>query len=304
MMQRAARLVGIPDDASHDELAAAITRRPGHRVVRLGAGTDAGKCDVVVAIGDVQVVPHPDTRRYHLDGPVRGPDVAACRHQLLSGVPGIVAPLPISGVEAVRPEESTVSVLGSGDPTAVAIGVLTGRGVRVLPVGDPRAGVVVAVEPVDVLALRRSLAAGCAFVGMAEDPVVADTVAHRSDGLVCRAVNDAIDAAARLAVDRHERERLGLEASLVIRSASWSRVARALLVHRTGGRPRLPEGPAGRPRLGLATAMSDLAVGPGSVVSGKRYGADVEHRLEFASILRQAAVAAVLGGKGSVAARE
>lgn len=226
------RVVGVPGDEAHDPLAAAVAQRPGHVLRLVASGDDAASCDVVVAMSRTPTPVHGDVRRYLTAGPVNGPDVAACRHQLVAGRPAIVAPLPVDDVVLCQPTALTVAVAGEGDAAATVAGAMADRGCRVVPVSDPHAGVVAVVEPVEVGSLRRWMAEGRAVVAFGGDMVAADTINHRSEGVLVEGITALVEEVVALARDGDERARIGLEASLAIREASWARLARALLADR------------------------------------------------------------------------
>jgi hypothetical protein len=224
---------------AHHGLVAALAAHPRLLAVECDAGqpTDA---DFAVAVDDAPAAAHHELRRYLTGGDVRAPDVAAVRSQLAGRPAAVVAPLPVGPVppSEIRQPEATAVVVRGPDVAGVAA-ELRRRGHEVKDAPGPEVALVVETDPstCELASVRTDMAAERVVIGLAVNPLLADTVRPGSDGILVPAGEALVDAVVALLDQPLEIARLGFEGRASVAAATWARVLRALALPGTDTGP-------------------------------------------------------------------
>ncbi len=183
---------------AHHGLVAALAAHPRLLAVECDAGQPTD-ADFAVAVDDAPAAAHPELRRSLTGGDVvvRGPDVA-----------GVAAELRRRGHEVKDAPGPEVALVVETDPSTC-----------------------------ELASVRTDMAAERVVIGLAVNPLLADTVRPGSDGILVPAGEALVDAVVALLDQPLEIARLGFEGRASVAAATWARVLRALALPGTDTGP-------------------------------------------------------------------
>ena len=244
-MKKIGIVQGVPEG-----LVAALNSRYNGELEQLTSVNQNTGYEFVVTCDDLPVPPGAPIRRYvtHVDVVSSEWSVVAARHLLPEALRRgtqrpVVAPLPVEPKKNCSQSGATVAVLSGKWASEISIR-LRSHGIESEEVAESGASSLVidaSSEGSGIRRIRLPMATEIPVVGLISNPCAADTIRHRSTGLLGNHAEEIVTLVSELLKNKPELKRLGFEARATVAEASWERVARALLQQGRVGYPKLEQ---------------------------------------------------------------